>query len=71
MAQSKFKLGDIVTLKSGGPKMTIYNIITMTDAFFGEAPRELEINIINVRWFNDKNEVVNAEFPEHQLVLAE
>ncbi|MBT2623718.1 DUF2158 domain-containing protein [Chryseobacterium sp. ISL-6] len=28
MAQSNFKAGDIVTLKSGGPEMTINEVIT-------------------------------------------
>lgn len=71
MAQSKFKVGDIVTLKSGGPKMTINRIVSRTTSLFGEATTELEVNEIKVQWFNDKNEVVKAEFTEPQLVLAE
>ena len=27
MADEKFEVGDVVQLKSGGPKMTVYNIV--------------------------------------------
>ncbi|HFK5527158.1 TPA: DUF2158 domain-containing protein [Elizabethkingia anophelis] len=70
MAQSNFNVGDIVTLKSGGPKMTINEIITKTISLFGEAPSQLEVNKIKVQWFNDKSEVVKAEFTEPQLEIA-
>lgn len=65
MAQSNFQVGDIVTLKSGSPKMTINEIIT-TEIFYERPSKELEINIIKVDWFDGSN-VQHAKFKESQL----
>lgn len=69
MAQSIFKVGDTVTLKSGGPKMTVKKIISQYDSIFGDAPTELKVNEINVSWF-DKDELKTADFTEPQLELV-
>jgi len=57
---SKFKIGDVVTLKSGGPKMTINNIDTN----------------ICCTWFNQITNSnyegpLEADFKEDQLLLSD
>ena len=69
MAQSNFQAGDIVTLKSGGPNMTINEILTTE--YIGFQASERKINVVITQWFNDKNEVVKAEFTEPQLKKVE
>lgn len=66
MAQSKFKVGDVVNLKSGSPDMTIKEIITRTVSFMGEPTSELQHNEIKVQWFQD-NELKSGSFTESQL----
>ncbi|SDM25168.1 DUF2158 domain-containing protein [Chryseobacterium taihuense] len=66
MAQSNFQVGDKVILKTGGPEMTIQDIITKDDIGFGASP-ELEINVVVVNWFNVNNDLKEAEFKEPQL----
>lgn len=66
MAQSNFKVGDIVTLKSGSPEMTINQIISQTGGIMGLPTNELEINEIKVSWF-DKGKLEHAKFTEPQL----
>lgn len=68
MAQTNLKAGDIVTLKSGGPEMTINEVITSSYLF---ERIELDINKVKVQWFNEKDEVVEAEFTEPQLNKVE
>lgn len=51
-----FKKGDIVQLKSGGPKMTINNYTDGSRVF--------------CKWFNSKNEVQSEVFQQEALVLA-
>ncbi len=53
---NNFDLGDVVVLKSGGPKMTIFNKI-----YQGQ---------VNVKWFNVDGKVDTALFPVECLILA-
>lgn len=69
MAQSNFKAGDKVTLKSGGPEIIIKEIITKDSIGFGVSP-ELEVNKVNVTWF-DGSKLMHAEFTEPQLMRIE
>lgn len=57
---SVFKIGDIVQLKSGGPKMTVTNI--------PDAPMSLgERNIVHTSWFaGSKKE--SGGFPVEALI---
>jgi uncharacterized protein YodC (DUF2158 family) len=52
---AKFKIGDVVILKSGGPEMTIV----------GES--HLIENGFEVKWFDMDEELKEAEFPEDAL----
>lgn len=70
MAQSNFNVGDIVTLKSGGPNMSINKIVSRTVSFMAEATSELEVNEIKVQWFQD-NTVKEGTFTEPQLKKVE
>jgi uncharacterized protein YodC (DUF2158 family) len=57
-----FKVGDIVTLKSGGPRMTVQRVIEKSD----RQPDE----IIECQWF-DKNTLKEASFPPDSLKIWE
>lgn len=50
---SNLQKGDVVSLKSGGPKMTIYD-----NGAYGS---------FICRWFNEKNELSRDVFEEHEL----
>ncbi|WPO81850.1 DUF2158 domain-containing protein [Chryseobacterium sp. JJR-5R] len=65
MAKTNFQVGDIVTLKSGSPRMTISQIMTR-EQYFGGGSGELEFNKIKVNWFVG-TEVKSGEFIEPQL----
>ena len=52
---AKFKIGDIVILKSGGPEMTIVGESHLID------------NGFEVKWFNMDEELMDSEFPEDAL----
>lgn len=45
--ETQIKIGDVVLLKSGGPKMTVYFIINDT---------------ISCQWFDNNNEAKNGDF---------
>ncbi|HCN49682.1 MAG TPA: DUF2158 domain-containing protein [Chryseobacterium sp.] len=68
MAKSNFEIGDIVTLKSGGPKMTIKEIKTREFLFAGGS-NELDVNKIKTQWF-EGSEIKSGEFSEPQLELS-
>jgi len=70
MAQSNFKVGDVVTLKSGGPDMTINQIISQTGGVLGLPINVLEVNEIKVNWF-ENNKLEEAKFTEPQLKKVE
>jgi uncharacterized protein YodC (DUF2158 family) len=60
----KFKAGDVVRLRSGGPKMTVveYGVFGL-----GETERTCLC-----RWFDDKHQVTERSFsdPELELIVA-
>jgi len=64
--EQKFKIGDVVILKSGGPKMTITNDKTGVDMSLG--------NVWNGRydckWF-DGDSMQKSRFPQDSLEIAE
>lgn len=55
---SKFKQGDVVALKSGGPKMTISHYIEPIDIealAFRREPKDLgESVVVSCKWFDGK-----------------
>lgn len=53
---NQFKKGDVVQLKSGGPKMTVTEI---TD--------ESNYKIVHCRFFDKKNTLQTADFDESEL----
>ena len=55
MAEPQRKVGDVVQLKSGGPKMTIINVTSLLDSIG-----------IECAWFDDKNSV--AYFPASRAI---
>lgn len=50
-----FKPGDVVVLKSGGPKMTV----TSVDNY-----------LIYVSWFDEKNEAKHGSYPSESLKIS-
>lgn len=52
--ESRFKLGDITRLKSGGPTMTVVKVQKVS----GGGRR------VTMTWFNEVNNVRSHEFPE-------
>jgi len=56
--EKEFKVGDIVRLKSGGPKMTVTEIDDEEDLF-------------HCRWFADNKQPENGLFEADTLELAE
>jgi uncharacterized protein YodC (DUF2158 family) len=57
--EKKFKRGDVVQLKSGGPEMT--------DGIWDHGDEEK----VNCRWFEGKGKSHEEQFFEDELVLAE
>lgn len=68
MANSNFEVGDVVILKSGGPKMTIKEIITK-EYYFEGGSGDLAINKIKTQWF-EGSAIKSGEFSEPQLEIA-
>ena len=56
---AKFKAGDVVVLKSGGPKMTVQGYLKTEDTK------------LSCTWFNDDKERLSDNFYESNLDLAE
>ena len=55
---NQFKKGDVVHLKSGGPKMTVTEIID-----------EGNYRIVHCRFFDKNNNLQTAEFDEHEIEI--
>lgn len=58
MQENSFKLGDVVQLKSGGPKMTIISV-----------PESVAYNQYGCSWFGGKKHE-RGHFPPEALELA-
>lgn len=64
---SKFKIGDVVVLNSGGPKMTI-EFIEIKSFISGHLLSEPKYAVV---WFDQKNEKQYGKFTESVLKLSE
>jgi uncharacterized protein YodC (DUF2158 family) len=63
--EQKFKIGDIVTLKSGGPSMTVSRVMTESDFKLGD----VFSGNYQCTWFDDKNKHNQQFFPQDSLVI--
>lgn len=54
----KFSVGDVVVLKSGGPRMTVDTIGTALDPY------------MRVSWFDEDDRVYSSSFLSEMLVMA-
>lgn len=64
--EQKFKIGDIVILKSGGPSMTITNDKTGVDLSKGKVWN----GNYDCKWFDDKT-MQKGRFPQNTIELDE
>ena len=64
--EQKFKIGDVVVLKSGGPAMTITNDKTGTDFSKGKVWR----GRYDCKWF-DGDEMKQARFHQEAIELED
>lgn len=62
--EQKFKIGDVVRLKSGSPKMTIVNDKTMTDIKRGKVYG----GKYECAWFDGANEI-RGTFPQDGIEI--
>lgn len=64
----KFKKGDVVSLKSGGPEMTVSGY----KSYMGiNSPAKESDEDVNVVWFNEKNEKQTSTFHQDTLESKE
>ncbi len=68
MAQTTLIAGDIVKLRSGGPEMTITEIISKTPKMLGKPSQEREVNTIKTKWF-DGTKLEYGQFKEPELMF--
>lgn len=61
--EQKFKIGDVVILKSGGPKMTISGDKTGMDFKLGR----IFNGSYDCSWFDEKNIKCSGRFPQDSL----
>lgn len=67
----EFAIGDVVQLKSGGPKMTVHRIIGGSDLdVLASAFRGADKGDIECKWF-DSGRIESAHFKPQMLALAE
>jgi uncharacterized protein YodC (DUF2158 family) len=59
MADQQFQPGDVVRLKSGGPRMTVVN--------YGKYGMAATKESYKCKWFDDKNKLVEDTFTEAEL----
>ena len=64
--EQKFKIGDVVVLKSGGPKMTISNDKTGVDFSRGSVWN----GRYDCKWF-DGDAMQSGRFPQDSIELSE
>lgn len=66
------KIGDIVRLKSGGPRMTIENIIepTISDTLYSYAECVGPVTYVVCIWFKDSNLKSTAKLDIKTLLKA-
>jgi uncharacterized protein YodC (DUF2158 family) len=62
MSEYGFKVGDVVTLKSGGPAMTVDEVLKMPEDSKGH---------IKCYWFDDRDQLKDGEFSPTSLELNE
>lgn len=63
--EPKFKIGDVVTLNSGGPQMTI----TVAENIHAVTRKKLPFKgIVTTMWF-EENSKFEAKFPQDALTL--
>lgn len=65
MTEPKYKTGDIVQLKSGGPNMTVENV---NDTAYGGLP--VDAVTYGCQWFSGKK-LEFGTFPEDSLIVPE
>ncbi len=63
---TKIKPGDLVKLKSGGPKMTVKGFKKIR----GMKGNTIDYDIIICQWFNDNNELNSQEFKVDTLEIV-
>ena len=61
MNKHEFKVGDVVTLKSGGPPMTVNEVLNMSEDTKG---------CIKCRWFDVKKQLKKGEFSPDSLEVS-
>ena len=69
---AKFKIGDIVALRSGGPPLNVFDVVVeYEEGEYGtkskgekEEPRAVKGITVWVVWFNENNESQEAEFDQ-------
>jgi uncharacterized protein YodC (DUF2158 family) len=67
---NEFAIGDVVQLKSGGPKMTVHRIIGGSDLdVLASAFKGADKGDIECKWF-DNGRIESAHFKPQMLALA-
>ena len=68
---NELNVGDVVMLKSGGPKMTIHKIMGAIESdIFASAFKGADKGDVECKWF-DNGKIASAFFKPQMLVLAD